>query len=310
MFEPGHRYNKIYFGGAGYYMPYHLGIVKCFQEYDISFQKTFGISSGGLAAFAMLGGGDIDLAIRQIFDVAEKNILFGWDYMLKVLLTYLEVSRKGNKMTLEEINGRFHTGLIEIKSFSRKFKNTFSSEDELINSVVNGTNVIPFISLGPVSYKGGWYIDPLMIDEEDIDLAITPFSFSWHLPKAKKTIYGDYWFCFLLYPIESVMKDSFYKGYAQAKSLIKPSLSIKENILNSKEILDEIFERKKNWKCETGIAIKKLSKKGHMKEVELLVPNNFWDKFLISFKKNRFRYIYPFLISVMICWILLKFENI
>ena len=72
MFEPGLTYNSIYFSGAGYYLPYHLGFTKCLKDSDISFNKTFGISSGGLAAFAMLGAADLDLTIRQIFDLPKQ----------------------------------------------------------------------------------------------------------------------------------------------------------------------------------------------------------------------------------------------
>lgn len=314
MFESGSTYNSIYFSGAGYFLPYHLGVVKCLRDNDIYFNKTFGISSGGLAAFAMLGAADLDLTIRQIFDLPKQGFFFGWDYMFKILISFFEKSRKNNKMTLEEINGRFNIGLLNLKNFSKYFKNTFTSEEDLSYSVVLSANVTPFISLSPACYQEGIFVDPLMVDpiiEEGIDLAVTPFGFNFHLPHAKKIINGDQNLFYLLYPCEETMKNSFFKGYADAKGLIKPSLTIKGNRMNSKQIFYDIMERKKNWKRETGFLVKEKTKKGKMKDVEICVPENSWDIFLKYLKTKKWhKLFYPLLLSFAFCWIIMKIDNI
>ena len=134
-------------------------------------------------------------------------------FLVKILISYFEKSRKNNKMKLEEINGRFHVGLMDLKTFSRYFKNTFLSEEDLAYLVVLSSNVTPFISLVPAYYKGGIFVDPLMIDpkmEKEIDIVVTPFSFNFHLPKAKVTINGNLIFFYLLNSDKDIMKNSFF----------------------------------------------------------------------------------------------------
>jgi len=314
MFEPGNSYKSIFFSGAGYYLPFHLGVVKCFKDFKIGFEKTYGISSGSLAALCMLGGADLDLTIRQIFDLSKNVVFFTWNYTFNVFLAYFEMSRINNKLPLDKINENLNIGLMELKGFKKYFKNKFISEEDLKYSMVLSANVTPFINLLPKSYKNGWYVDPLMVDPgiegHVFDIAVTPFNFRFHLPNAKITLNGNANILKVLIANENKMKQLFYDGYLKAKATIQPSFSIQDNIFtinacDPKIILGEIQEKKKNWKRETGYIYKKKTKKGKFQEVEVVFADNKWDSFLLMMKKKKLlRVVFLMIIALLLYWCL------
>lgn len=293
-FEPGQTYRAVFFSSAAYCLPFHLGVVKCFREKNIHFEKCYGVSSGALAALAMLGGADLDLIIRQIFDLSEQNLFFSYYYSFKLMLCYFDKSRENNHLDLSKINSNLHIGLFDIKTFKKFFKNKFTSEDDLKISMILSANVTPFMSLFPYFYENGLYIDPIFInaklEHNAFDLAVTPYTFSFHLPESESYIKGSAEFWKSLFCDEKRMKRLFCEGYFKAKILVKESLSFKQNILsyNHPELLiDEILDRKKNWKLDTGFIYYKEIEKGKFSVVEICEPEYKWDKMLLWFKNSN-----------------------
>ena len=53
-------------------LPYHFGVVAAFRKHKIKFTHATASSGGVMAALAMLGGADLELGVRQCFDLRAE----------------------------------------------------------------------------------------------------------------------------------------------------------------------------------------------------------------------------------------------
>lgn len=306
MLEPNLTYDAIFFSGAGFYIPFHFGVIKCFQERNIKFEKSYGISSGAYSALTMLGALDVDISLRQCLESFKEYTYFTWDYAFDLMLAYFATSREAKKVPIEEINGRFHVGLFDIKNFTRYYKNTFTSEEDLKISTILSANVSPIIRLLPKSYNNGLFFDPLIIDPKidkgKLNVAVTPFSFKFHLPEAKAYVNGSYpvWKC--LFPNRKICEDIFFEGYYRAKALVKEDFSISKNLkIPELEItFKKILKKTKNWRRERGFTYQAKTKNGNFVEIAICSPNCRWDKFIFSLKQINYQKIILYILYIAI----------
>jgi len=69
LLQPGSTYHSVHFSGCAFLLPFFMGVIKALRHFDIKFQTATGSSGGVMAALAVLGGGDLDLGIKQCFDL-------------------------------------------------------------------------------------------------------------------------------------------------------------------------------------------------------------------------------------------------
>jgi len=54
-------------------LPYHFGTVAALRDFGVGFRKATASSGGVMAALALLGGADLDLGVRQCFDLRHEK---------------------------------------------------------------------------------------------------------------------------------------------------------------------------------------------------------------------------------------------
>lgn len=249
MFHPKTVYPSIYFSGAGYYLPFHFGVVKCLIDNQITFQKAFGVSAGAQAALAMSEGADLELGIRQCFDLRDETVYFTINYMFDLYGKYFEKFRGIGKRNLDELNSSLFVGVSDLRTLRKSFLSSFPSEYYLNRIISSSGNVIPFLSLLPKPNERQLLFDPLVLfPAESITLAITPLAWKMVLPKAQSRIIGSASLTSALFCTKTKMEELFVEGYEKMREKIDDPIKIVDPKLEIQKILKE----KKNWKQETG----------------------------------------------------------
>jgi hypothetical protein len=139
VLEPNTRYHQITFGGCGFLLPFHFGVVLALMDNDIDAQHTVGISGGAMAALAMLRGCDLYVGIRQAtidmiweccgFLCCGMNV-FLMNYYFKYMWHYRCLFRdsqapkderyhmhdmsQASRLSASELTGRYHALLVSI----------------------------------------------------------------------------------------------------------------------------------------------------------------------------------------------------
>ena len=76
----GDSLTSIHFSGCGFMLPFHFGVAKAFMDADVKFETATASSGGVMAALAILGGADIDVGIRQCFDLRLEPAAMPWSF--------------------------------------------------------------------------------------------------------------------------------------------------------------------------------------------------------------------------------------
>ena len=136
-------------------LPYHFGAVAAFRDFGVTFSKATASSGGVMAALALLGGADLDLGIRQCFDLrGEKATTPG--SIRSFFAVYREYFRcfrsteRQRSMRLSELRDRLFVRLGRWTSSGWEiFKVTdFATEQELEDGET------PIAALGPRGVGG------------------------------------------------------------------------------------------------------------------------------------------------------------
>lgn len=274
MFHPKTAYPSIYFSGAGYYLPFHFGVVKCLMDNQITFQKTFGVSAGAQAALAMNEGADLELGLRQCFDLRDETVYFTVSYMFDLYGKYFEKFRGVGKRSLDELNSSLFVGVSDLCTFRKFFVSSFPSESSLNRIISSSGNVLPFLSIFPKPNENQLLFDPLILfPSENITLAVTPLTWKAVLPNAESRIIGSASLTSALFCTKSKMEELFVEGYEKMREKIHDPIVIVDPKLEIKRIIEE----KKNWKLNTGF--------------QGIKAEGFWDQSVKILNKKAFLFV-------------------
>eukprot|EP00746_Dinoflagellata_sp_MGD_P034723 gnl/MRDRNA2_/MRDRNA2_18298_c0_seq1.p1 gnl/MRDRNA2_/MRDRNA2_18298_c0~~gnl/MRDRNA2_/MRDRNA2_18298_c0_seq1.p1 ORF type:complete len:394 (+),score=49.89 gnl/MRDRNA2_/MRDRNA2_18298_c0_seq1:82-1263(+) len=73
LLEPGCHNDACYFCGCGFLLPFHFGVALCLRDNDITFSVATGQSGGVMAALVVLNAADLEVGIRQCFDLRQEK---------------------------------------------------------------------------------------------------------------------------------------------------------------------------------------------------------------------------------------------
>ena len=124
----GATLDSIYFSGCGFMLPFHFGVAKALMDHDVKFRTATGTSGGVMAALAILGGADIDVGIRQCFDLRLEPAAMPWSFssFFQAYRQYFHIYRPAEykeKTPLSELRDRLFVRL-------GKFNGRFFEDDE------------------------------------------------------------------------------------------------------------------------------------------------------------------------------------
>jgi hypothetical protein len=190
------NYPSIYFSGAAFYLPFHFGAIKCLKDNNISFDKAYGVSSGAQAALAILNGSDLELGIRQCFDLCDQTKYLTTHWLFNSYSSYFQKYRSNSKRSLKDLSGRLHVGLFDLKTMRSFFHSNFESEEDLKQIISSSGNIVPFMSLAPNVWNDMWLLDTIAFVDSDpehsvMSLSVTPFAYQGHLPESAHCVVGS-----------------------------------------------------------------------------------------------------------------------
>lgn len=112
LMAPGSHYGACYFSGCGFLLPFHFGVVLCLRDNGITFEVATGASGGVMAALAVLKAADLEVGIRQSFDLRQETVscitsVSAFRKMLKHYFFSFRRSEFQKAMTVESLRGRF-----------------------------------------------------------------------------------------------------------------------------------------------------------------------------------------------------------
>ncbi len=129
LLQPHTRYPSIFFSGAGFYLPFHFGAVRCLIDHGITFDAALGVSSGGQACLAVLGGACPDLGLRQCYDLQHEMRCFTQEYFWQSYTRYFEKFRASGQCSLASLNSRIHIAVYDLRANESAYQSEFQSEE-------------------------------------------------------------------------------------------------------------------------------------------------------------------------------------
>ena len=71
--KPGSLNDTIHFSGSGFMLPFQFGAVAAMRAHNVQFARASASSGGVMAALATLNAADLDLGVRQCFDLRSER---------------------------------------------------------------------------------------------------------------------------------------------------------------------------------------------------------------------------------------------
>ena len=107
MLRANTQYESIFFSGSGFLAPFHFGAIKCLQDNNITFKEVAGLSGGSMAALVFLNGANLELGIRQCFDILNNEQCKFPSYNLFPRLTGLPTTLQSSDIDSKDKFGDF-----------------------------------------------------------------------------------------------------------------------------------------------------------------------------------------------------------
>jgi hypothetical protein len=192
IISAGATYESIHFSGCGFMLPYHFGVAKALKEAKVKVKTATASSGGVMAALAMLGGADIDIGIRQCFDLRLEPSTLPWavfsDFfkVYRVYFQHFRSSKYKEALPLSALNEKLVVRLGRwTGNFSQKHgdKSILPSEGNFLNrpwevfqtsSFISETDLedafmsaafVPFVTgIFPPKWRGQVALDASLVD--------------------------------------------------------------------------------------------------------------------------------------------------
>lgn len=240
-FKRGETYDLITFGGCGYLLAFHFGVVKCLQENGILFKRSLGVSAGSMAALAILDGANLDIGIRQaIVDLPSEPCNFFNFFFMDIYRIYMSVFLKEGA---HKLSGRFslsfRSGLLKEKIITN-----FDNDAEIVEgSILSGT--IPWAtSLIPRWFKGEVVWDAGQTENSEVGVFVSPGLVE--ASNADVNIRGPFGYGSLLQMFSlNFRKQAFCSGYRTCQKLIDNPIERND----PEAFLEDILHETKEWKA-------------------------------------------------------------
>jgi drug/metabolite transporter superfamily protein YnfA len=224
--EKNKIYDAVYFSGSGFYMLYQYGVIKCFQDNNITFKEAYGVSGGVHASMALLGVTHLETSILNTFDLRNKMVFYTWNYFFE---RFREIVQKS--IVDYQKSAYLHICVYDVLKQKRVWLTGFTSKDDLIECSLATCCVFPFLKIFPWVYKRNLYIDAQYTtsipDTHPFLLWVSPFKAQ--NVKADLIISNKFSILACLDPSKQNMKEAFVAGYNDALQQINDPVSIDPN---------------------------------------------------------------------------------
>ena len=176
---------------ACFLLPFHFGVAKAFMDADVKFETATASSGGVMAALAILGGADIDVGIRQCFDLRLEPAAMPWSFksFFDMYRQYFRIFRSEEyqrRVPLASLCDRLYVrlgtwtgnfqgdksdkGVVQEKGYFvnkpwRVFQTTdFLSEKDLEDAFMSAAYVPGVTAVEPPMWRGTVALDAAMVD--------------------------------------------------------------------------------------------------------------------------------------------------
>jgi len=287
LLQPGSTYHCAHFSGCGFMLPYHMGVVAALRHFNIKFETATGSSGGVMAALALLDGGDLDLGIRQCFDLRFSEGATVPGSIRSFFQVYREYFRSyrrkeyQKRMSIESLKdrlfvrlGRWNGCWWDVYSVSE-----FHSEQDLEDAFMSagyipfGTSVLPPFFRGKLALDAAlvdcfvkdagtftttnptlWPSGPVKSGVKDIKMVVMPSA--WRVKAAKNLLVltGGFRKVLDFWASQETMERGFIEGYKQMVERINVQLPM-TNISgynDPKKYLQDVLNTYETWKSDLG----------------------------------------------------------
>ena len=240
MLKKNTTYSSIYFSGSGFLLSYHYGVVKALKDNNINFENAYGVSGGVHSATCILHMSDLELGIRQLFDLK---------YLFNTQPNFYKNYRKFVNILYQNtnFNDHIHIGIYDFFKKRKKWINSFESLYEFREFILLSSLIPVLIRFFPYFYKGRLYIDAMSILTSNYVVAVSPCNLM-NGPSALVKLEGNYkryqhFFC-----NETLMCEAFISGYRHTLSQIEEPITC-----DIKSWFKCTMLKHKNWKKSHNI---------------------------------------------------------
>eukprot|EP00614_Pseudopedinella_elastica_P011121 CAMPEP_0172599302 /NCGR_PEP_ID=MMETSP1068-20121228/19365_1 /TAXON_ID=35684 /ORGANISM="Pseudopedinella elastica, Strain CCMP716" /LENGTH=450 /DNA_ID=CAMNT_0013399511 /DNA_START=80 /DNA_END=1432 /DNA_ORIENTATION=+ len=176
----GATYKSIYFSGCGFLLPFHFGVVAALRDHGVKFEQASATSGGVMAALAILDAANLELGIRQCFDLRAEPAAMPWcpqsffDMYRRYFRAFRDAAAKA-RVPLAELRGRLFVrlGRVAFKwgpaakglAWDGIELSDFASEEELEDSFMSAAYVPGVTALQPPApIRGRAFLDAALAD--------------------------------------------------------------------------------------------------------------------------------------------------
>jgi len=287
LLQPGSTYHSVHFSGSGFLLPFFMGVATALRHFKIKFDTASGSSGGVMAALAVLGGGDMDLGIRQCFDLRFQeaatvpgsissffNVYRQYFRSYRRKLFQERVSIQSLKNRLFVRLGRWSGCWWEVFTVSE-----FDSEKDLEDAFMSAAYIPMGTSVLPPFFRGEFAMDAALIDYfvwgagtfsstnptlwppgpvksgvKDIKMVVAPFSWNVQTTSNLIAITGGFRKLLDFWASRDAMERAFCDGYQQMVARIEfhQPMTHLEMYNDPKEYLNDVFVAYSDWKIDLG----------------------------------------------------------
>jgi len=287
LLKPGSTYHSVHFSGCGFMLPYFMGIVTALRHFNIKFDTASGSSGGVMAALAILGASDLNLGIRQCFDLRfleSATVPGSIRSFFQVYRQYFRSYRSKEyqkRVPIESLKGRLLVRLGRWNGcwWEVYLVSDFTSEQDLEDAFMSaayipfGTSVLPPFFRGELSLDATltdyfvkdagtfcvtnptlWPTGPIKSGVEDVKMVCMPTP--WSCKKANNfiAITGGFRKILDFWASRERMERGFVEGYKHMVDRIDVRLPM-TNIAgyqDPRKYLEVVQAKYENWKSDLG----------------------------------------------------------
>lgn len=161
----------IHFSGSGFMLPFQFGVVAALRAHNVRFVSATASSGGVMAALAVLNAADLDLGVRQCFDLRAESatIPSSVKAFFAVYRQYFRCFRAATEKArapIASLKGKLwvRLGRLTWSGFVVDAIGDFETEQELEDAFMSAAYIPCGTSVLPPMFRGRLAIDAVLVE--------------------------------------------------------------------------------------------------------------------------------------------------